>query len=183
VRGLSISLLTQTRSGNRLFEKRLYGGGNVAVGVDFEIQAGGGAVQHVGGDLRLRGRDPRLAPGVRWQRQILGVQYHDADAAVLLRGALNGCWQRLPSSVSEPPSTFWRPTTTIVLAAAYCLRNARQDQETDVAVDGKPAVPATSTGNDDLGNIAWDSINGWMLTDDMLASADWATLIIDVSMM
>lgn len=50
-----------------------------------------------------------------------------------------------------------------------------------------PQFP-TPTGNDDLGNPTWDSeaiasfgllsaeVNGWVLTEDVLASADWATL-------
>jgi hypothetical protein len=52
-----------------------------------------------------------------------------------------------------------------------------------------PQFP-TPTGNDDLGNITWDGdaiaafgalmlgveVNGWMLTDDVLATADFATL-------
>ena len=52
-----------------------------------------------------------------------------------------------------------------------------------------PQFP-TPTGNDDLGNLTWDGeaiasfgalllsaeVNGWVLTEDMLASADWATL-------
>jgi hypothetical protein len=52
----------------------------------------------------------------------------------------------------------------------------------------------TPTGNDDLGNITWDGaaisafgtlllgaeVNGWILTDDMLASADWAMLAATV---
>jgi hypothetical protein len=56
-----------------------------------------------------------------------------------------------------------------------------------------PQFP-TPTGNDDLCNITWDGaaisafgtlllgaeVNGWILTDDMLASADWATLAATV---
>jgi hypothetical protein len=56
-----------------------------------------------------------------------------------------------------------------------------------------PQFP-TPTGNDDLDNITWDGaaisafgtlllgaeVNGWILTDDMLASADWATLAATV---
>ena len=52
-----------------------------------------------------------------------------------------------------------------------------------------PQFP-TPIGNDELGNITWDGesiasfgalllsaeVNGWVLTEDMLASADWATL-------
>ena len=56
-----------------------------------------------------------------------------------------------------------------------------------------PQFP-TPTGNDDLGSITWDGnaisafgalllgaeVNGWILTDDMLASADWAMLAATV---
>lgn len=52
-----------------------------------------------------------------------------------------------------------------------------------------PQFP-TPTGSDDLGNLTWDGdaiasfgalllcaeVNGWALTEDMLASADWAML-------
>jgi len=52
-----------------------------------------------------------------------------------------------------------------------------------------PQFP-TPTGKDDLGNITWDGdaiaafgalmlgveVNGWTLTDDVLATADFATL-------
>ena len=56
---------------------------------------------------------------------------------------------------------------------------------------GNPQFPPP-TGSDDLGNLTWDGeaiasfgalllsaeVNGWVLTEDMLASADWATLAV-----
>jgi hypothetical protein len=58
---------------------------------------------------------------------------------------------------------------------------------------GNPQFPPP-TGSDDLGNLTWDGdaiaafgalmlgaeVNGWQLTDDMLATADFATLAATV---
>jgi hypothetical protein len=72
--------------------------------------------------------------------------------------------------------------------ATVCALLSKTKRQTLRLMDN-PQFP-TPTGSDDLGNPTWDGdaiasfgalllgaeVNGWVLTDDTLASADWATL-------
>src|SRR6202044_1823473 len=99
--GGGVGLLRQARGGGRLLEQRLHGGGNVAVGGDREIKPGRRAALQVDGDLRLPRRDPGVVPVVGRQRQVLGVQHRNADAAGLHRGAPRGVERLLATVAAE----------------------------------------------------------------------------------
>jgi hypothetical protein len=72
--------------------------------------------------------------------------------------------------------------------ATVCAMLSKTKRQMPRLMDN-PQLPAP-TGSDDLGNLAWDGeaiasfgalllsaeVNGWELTEDMLASADWTTL-------